>query len=130
MVNLEKKDRRFLCGIAFVFFGILLFLKELGILSADGIILDPKSFPIYLALIFLYGKETKIAAVLGAVGLLLWFPTIAEYIHGFANLIWPVMLIGIGAFLIVNVNKKGLKEKTDDDQAEIVEAEEISNKDE
>ena len=127
----EKKDKRTLCGIAFVFFGFLLLLRELGVLSEDNFLLNPKCFPFYLAAIFLYGRELKVASLFGIIGLVVCFPDIATYIGKFANFIWPLLLIGIGALLIYTVkkNKRPISGKTSanekKDDVETVEAEEV-----
>ena len=55
----EHKDRKILIGITLVLFGVLFLLKELNVISSNNILLDFKMFPIYLAAIFLYGKETR-----------------------------------------------------------------------
>ncbi|MBR0503022.1 MAG: hypothetical protein IJJ77_07240 [Paludibacteraceae bacterium] len=102
----EHKDRKILIGITLVLFGVLFLLKELNVISSNNILLDFKMFPIYLAAIFLYGKETKIASIFGIIALILWIPELAGFIGDFAHLLWPLLLIGLGVLLIVSVKKK------------------------
>ncbi|MBR5973477.1 MAG: hypothetical protein IK017_12615 [Paludibacteraceae bacterium] len=102
----EHKDRKILFGITLVLFGVLFLLKELNVISSDNILLDFKMFPIYLTVIFLYGKDTKVASIFGIIALILWIPELAEFIGDFAHLLWPLLLIGLGVLLIVSVKKK------------------------
>ena len=135
----EHKDRKMLFGITLVLIGVLFLLKELNIISSNNILLDFKMFPIYLAAIFLYGKDTKVASIFGIIALILWIPELAEFIGDFAHLLWPLLLIGLGVLLIVSVKKKKeaeLKEKGTNavsktpsitDNAKIVDVEEIDD---
>ena len=135
----EHKDRKILFGITLVLIGVLFLLKELNIISSNNILLDFKMFPIYLAAIFLYGKDTKVASIFGIIALILWIPELAEFIGDFAHLLWPLLLIGLGVLLIVSVKKKKeaeLKEKGTNevskapsitDNAKIVDVEEIDD---
>lgn len=136
----EHKDRKILIGITLVLFGVLFLLKELNVISSNNILLDFKMFPIYLAAIFLYGKETKIASIFGIIALILWIPELAGFIGDFAHLLWPLLLIGLGVLLIVSVKKKKeaeLEEKKETiatsnsssitDNATIVDVEEIDD---
>ena len=100
-------------------------------LSEDNFLLNPKCFPFYLAAIFLYGRELKVASLFGIIGLVVCFPDIETYIGKFDNFIWPLLLIGIGALLIYTVkkNKRPISGKTSanekKDDVETVEAEEV-----
>lgn len=136
--KLEPKDRKILCGISFVLFGVLYLLKALDLLSPDNPLLNYKAFPLYLAAIFLYGKDTKVAAVFGIIALIVWIPTIADYIGQFAHLFGPLLLIGIGVLLITSVKKKGIEDQTStgntiqqniDNDTTTVEVEEINDDD-
>lgn len=125
---IKERDNRTLCGYALIFFGVLFMLKEFGIISANSLFFDVKTYPIYMAIIFLLGKKEKIASFFGIISLIIWFPTIACYIGNIANLIWPAILIGVGVLLIHNVKKNKQKELSQhNDEVTEVEVEEINS---
>ena len=58
--NFDKKE---LAGFSFIFIGLLYVLQQFGLFAEDSIFLDIKVFPFYVAIIFLIGREYKIAAI-------------------------------------------------------------------
>lgn len=105
MLELNKKT---LLGAIFIVIGIMLFIRELGWISEDNIFFNLRTFPIYAGIIFLLGKQYKIAIILFCVSVVLWFNKIAVYIGDYYNFIFPLLFIIIGFLLVVGrqVKKK------------------------
>ena len=108
---MKKLENKLLCGIALILFGCLFLLKELHFISSHNILLDPKMYPVYIAAIFLYGRELKIAGLFGVVSIILWFPTIADWVGEISNVIWPLLLIVLGVFLVAKVKRNNEMEE-------------------
>jgi hypothetical protein len=90
-------------GIILVFFGILFFIKEIGIVSGSwNEIFNVKNYPIYAGVIFLLGRNLKVAVVLFVLAVLLRFGQIVGLVHGFSQYIWSLLLIIVGLLLILS----------------------------
>ncbi len=109
-------SRKMMVGISFVFFGILYLIYEMGVIPNDCFlynIFNAKIFPIYLTLIFLIGKDYKVAAVMALISVAVWVPNFARFLFVHSNLFLPLLMIVVGAFLIYKVHKSKSNEKVD-----------------
>ncbi len=112
-------NRKMMLGISFVFFGILYLVYEIGVIPSDSFlynIFNAKIFPIYLAVIFLIGKDYKVAAVMALISVAVWVPNFARFMFVHSNLFIPLLMIAVGVLLIYKVRKgKSDKDISEDD---------------
>ncbi len=112
-------SRKMMVGISFVFFGILYLIYELNVIPSGCFlynIFNAKVFPIYLTLIFLIGKDYKVAAVMALISVAVWVPNFARFLFVHSNLFLPLLMILIGAFLIYKVHKNKSNEEVNDNE--------------
>lgn len=108
--NFDKKE---LAGFSFIFIGLLYVLQQFGLFAEDSIFVDVKVFPFYVAIIFLIGKEFKIAAIAAIVGAVMSSRDLFEWVFDNINLL-GLSLIVIGVALLFSVHKNKLEGKKDD----------------
>lgn len=108
--NFDKKE---LAGFSFIFIGLLYVLQQFGLFAEDSIFVDVKVFPFYVAIIFLIGKEFKIAAIAAIVGAVMSSRDLFKWVFDNINLL-GLCLIVIGVALLFSVHKNKLEGKKDD----------------
>lgn len=108
--NFDKKE---LAGFSFIFIGLLYVLQQFGLFAEDSIFVDVKVFPFYVAIIFLIGKEFKIAAIAAIVGAVMSSRDLFKWVFDNINLL-GLSLIVIGVALLFSVHKNKLEGKKDD----------------
>jgi energy-coupling factor transporter transmembrane protein EcfT len=90
-------------GVILVFFGFLFFIKKTGIIPVSwNEIFNVQNFPVYAGIIFLIGRNIKVAVALFVLALLLRFGQIIELTRGLSHYLWPLLLIIAGLILILN----------------------------
>lgn len=105
-------------GISFIFFGILYLIYEIDIIPSSSFLynlFNPKVFPIYLALIFLIGKDYKVAAVMALISVAVWVPNFAHFMFVHSNLFLPLLMIVVGILLVYKVRKNKSDGEDDND---------------
>ena len=108
--NFDKKE---LAGFSFIFIGLLYVLQQFGLFAEDSIFVDVKVFPFYVAIIFLIGREFKIAAIAAIVGAVMSSRDLFKWVFDNINLL-GLSLIVIGGALLFSVHKNKLEGKKDD----------------
>lgn len=108
--NFDKKE---LAGFSFIFIGLLYVLQRFGLFAEDSIFVDVKVFPFYVAIIFLIGREFKIAAIAAIVGAVMSSRDLFKWVFDNINLL-GLSLIVIGVALLFSVHKNKLEGKKDD----------------
>ena len=108
--NFDKKE---LAGFSFIFIGLLYVLQQFGLFAEDSIFVDVKVFPFYVAIIFLIGREFKIAAIAAIVGAVMSSRDLFKWVFDNINLL-GLSLIVIGVALLFSVHKNKLEGKKDD----------------
>jgi hypothetical protein len=127
---MRELDKKTLIGASCILCGVLYFLKELNIFCSDWLLLDPKMYPIYLAVIFFYGKQKEFFIVSAVVSIIVWFDSFINLMEGYTNLIWPIAIVIIGVLLLFSskgFKKNNRKEDTIED-ATIIEDDESDEK--
>ena len=108
--NFDKKE---LAGFSFIFIGLLYVLQQFGLFAEDSIFVDVKVFPFYVAIIFLIGREFKIAAIAAIVGAVMSSRDLFKWVFDNINLL-GLSLIVIGVALLFSVHKNKLEGKKED----------------
>lgn len=124
---MKEIDRRVLIGVSFIFFGLLYFLREIGAIDDDSVLMEPKMFPLYLTVIFFAGKDFKFATVGAVVSLVVWFPLIASKLGHLAHILWPLIFVAIGGAIIYVVRRDKMKKEENErlNEGDISDAEEV-----
>lgn len=127
---LSEMEKKGLAGISCVLCGFLYFVHELNIFCSDMLIFDPKIYPLYVAVIFFLGKQRDIALLSAVIGIVIWFPQLLDLMDNYADLIWPIIIIGVGVLLLLTSKRIGGKKKSDDtiEDAQIVDDEETQKR--
>ena len=116
-------SRKMMVGISFIFFGILYLIYEIDIIPSSSFLynlFNPKVFPIYLALIFLIGKDYKVAAVMALISVAVWVPNFAHFMFVHSNLFLPLLMIVVGILLVYKVRKNKSEGEGDNDTNDTV----------
>jgi hypothetical protein len=112
-MDLKNFDKKELAGFSFIFIGLLYVLQQFGLFAEDSIFLDIKVFPFYVAIIFLIGREFKIAAIAAIIGAVMSSRDLFKWVFDNINLL-GLCLIVIGAMLIFSVHKNKIGGKKDE----------------
>lgn len=108
---MDSSNRQTILGGMLVIFGILFFLRALGILDTDNILFSPRMYPLYAAAAFFVGKQNNIAYVCLGLSVIAWFDKIYFYLSSYFKYIWPLALVVLGVLLITGkLNFKKSKE--------------------
>ena len=113
MMDFKNFDKKELAGFSFIFIGLLYVLQQFGLFAEDSIFVDVKVFPFYVAIIFLIGREFKIAAIAAIVGAVMSSRDLFKWVFDNINLL-GLSLIVIGVALLFSVHKNKLEGKKDD----------------
>lgn len=97
---METPNRQAILGGILVLFGILFFLRALGLLDTDNILFSIRMYPLYAAVAFFVAKQNKIAYVCLALSVIAWFDKIYFYLDCYFKYLWPLALVVLGVLLI------------------------------
>ena len=117
MENGTKTDRRALLGGILIVFGALLLLSSINVFNYDisDVIF---SWPFFFTLIGLYvllNTEKKLlGGILSGIGLLFLLPRIFPQIEYDGSIIFPIILIAIGIYIIFNHRNKFIDRARED----------------
>lgn len=116
---METPNRQTIFGGVLVLFGLLFFLRAMGVIDEDNILLSPKMYPLYAAAACFAGKQNKWAIGCLCLSALVWFDDLYYLFNSSFKYIWPLALVVVGALLISGkLNLKALKEKKEEKEAE------------
>lgn len=97
-------------GIVLILFGVIFFLKTVGLFGEDCELYNIKNFPVYAGLVFLATRNFKIGLLLCGIGALLRLDQIIELTKDLSQFVWPLLLVLAGAVLFFSKNN----DKSDD----------------
>ncbi len=100
-----NKRNKIAWGLVLLIIGVLFLLKELQIFPVywNSWIFDYRNLFILIGAIFtLIGKNKKLGVILMFVGVGLYLNEIIVWTKDLSNMIWPILLILIGALLLVS----------------------------
>ncbi len=110
---METPKRNSVIGLSLVFFGIIFFLRAMGVIDADNVLLSPKMYPVYAAAIFFVSKQNNYAIGCLILSVVVWFEDIYRLLNQQFNIIWPLALVAVGVLLLsgkLNSKTKKLNE--------------------
>ena len=93
-------------GIVLILFGVIFFLKTVGLFGEDCELYDIKNFPVYAGLVFLATRNFKVGALLCGIGALLRLDQIIDLTKDMSQFTWPLLLVLAGALLFFSKNNK------------------------
>ncbi len=93
-------------GIVLILFGVIFFLKTVGLFGENCELYNIKNFPVYAGLVFLATRNFKVGVLLCGIGALLRLDQIIELTKDMSQFIWPLLLVLAGALLFFSKNNK------------------------
>lgn len=110
---METPKKSSVIGTSLILFGVIFFLRAMGVIDADNVLLSPKMYPLYAAAVFFVAKQNNYAIGCLILSGVVWFEDIYRLLNEQFKIIWPLALVVVGVLLVsgkLNSKNKRLNE--------------------
>lgn len=123
--NLQKNNKRTIIGIILIFVGIVLIAKRMDFIPYDvsRIIISWQMLLIGIGLLNIFTKENyRSGLILISIGSFFLLPRVFDISHEMRNMMWPAILVVIGALMLVvrDKNKISLKQGSSENVIDVL----------
>lgn len=116
---MDKLQKHSVIGVVLVLIGLVFFLRALGIVASDSILLSPKMYTLYAAGAFFLSKHNNYAIGCLLLSVIVWFEDLYGLVSDNFKYLWPLLFVVVGVLILSGkLPRKKSKDNSEENDGE------------